>query len=297
MKIISPTIITDAEFVSSTVPEDDYLAWSSSTSYNIGDRVIVVAEHRIYEAITSNTNKPPSSNPTDWLNLGATNRWRMFDEKVGTVTSATEELTVVLEPGIINSIALINIKGSEVIITMTDPSEGVVFNQTYQLYDPIGINDWWPYFFEEIRRKTSLIVEGLPSYRNAEVSITISDGPTQEVSIGSCVVGKQFQYAKAVNYGASVGIQDYSRKERDQFGNAIIVERAFSKRARWSFLFRNTDLDALQSKLSELRAKPAVYIGTDIYSATVIYGFFKDFDIVITYPEHSECSIDIEGLT
>ena len=38
MRYIVPTEITDAMFVSSSVPENDHAAWSAITAYVLGDR-------------------------------------------------------------------------------------------------------------------------------------------------------------------------------------------------------------------------------------------------------------------
>lgn len=296
MKVIAPTPVTDALLVSCTVPEADHAEWSGATAYSIGDRVMIAATHQTYEALTAHTNKPPASNVADWLPLGATNRWRMFDEKVGTVTSATGSISVTLAPGIVTGIALFGVNAATVTVTMTDPVEGVVFSRTADMQDYTGITDWYAYFFEDVRRKPNLIVEGLPSYRNAQLTVTVSSGVAETVSIGSLVVGKLRKFADNILAGASVGIQDFSRKERDVFGNFQIVERAFADLARWRFIVPNNRLDAMRETLAALRSKPAVYIGSDRFSSTTIYGFFRDFDPVINYPEHTEVSIEIEGL-
>lgn len=296
MKVIAPTSITDAVLVSCSVPENDYPEWSAATSYTEGQKVIIAATHKVYEALAANTNKPPASNPTQWLDLGATNRWRMFDAKVGTVTSATSSISVTLAAGVVTGIALFGVNAATVTVTMTDPVEGVVFSRTADMQDYTGITDWYAYFFEDVRRKPSLIVEGLPSYRNAQLTITVSGGVAETVSIGSLVIGKLRKFADNILAGASVGIQDFSRKERDPFGNFQVVERAFADLARWRFIVPNNRLDAMRETLAALRAKPAVYIGSDRFSSTTIYGFFRDFDPVIDYPEHTEVSIEIEGL-
>lgn len=59
MKLIQPTTVTGSVLTSSNVAENDYAAWNSSTSYTIGQKVIVVATHKIYEALTNNSNKYP----------------------------------------------------------------------------------------------------------------------------------------------------------------------------------------------------------------------------------------------
>ena len=296
MKVIAPTTITDAILVSASVPETDYAEWSSATAYAIGDKVMIVATHQTYEALTAHTNKPPASSPADWLPLGATNRWRMFDNKVGTATEAVGSVSVTLTPGIVTGVALFSVNAAQVQVVMTDPLEGVVFDRTIDLQDYTDITDWYAYFFEDVRRRPSLIIEGLPSYRTAQITITASGGAAETVAIGSLVVGRLRTYAETVLAGASAGIQDFSRKERDAWGNFQVVERAFADLVRWRFLLPNNRIDAYREQMSALRATPAVYVGSDQFSSTVIYGFYRDFSVAIEYPDHSECTLEIEGL-
>jgi hypothetical protein len=51
MNLIEPIVINDAVLSSSNVPETDYPAWSATSAYALGDRVIVAALHKIYEAV------------------------------------------------------------------------------------------------------------------------------------------------------------------------------------------------------------------------------------------------------
>ena len=99
MKLIRPTTLTDAMLTSSTAPENDYAVWSSGTAYAVGARVILTSTHRKYEALAASTGVSPASDPTKWLDLGPTNRWAMFDARVGTATTRTSTLQVVLAPG------------------------------------------------------------------------------------------------------------------------------------------------------------------------------------------------------
>lgn len=297
MRIIRPTTITDSVLLTSSIPETDFPQWSSETTYNDGDRVIILSTHKIYEALKTTINENPTTSPLSWLDLGYTNRWRMFDEKVGTASSATSNITVTLNPGIATGIAILGLSGVLSVYVKMTTTEGIVYEKTINLYDPSNIADWWSYFFEDIRIKSFALVLDLPTYRASTLEVSLNGETGQPVSVGSLVVGRVLQYANSVDYGASVGIQDYSRKERDEFGNVTVVERAFNKRARWNFLIRNSEIDVFQENLAALRARPAVYIGNDDYNSLVVYGFYRDFDTVISYPTSSECSIEIEGLT
>src|SRR5690606_11719085 len=87
MRIIKPVDVTPAILTSSNVPETDYAAWSAATAYAVGDKVTY--NHRNYEALVAHTGANPetdTSDPPKWLDLGADNRWRMFDDKVGSLT-------------------------------------------------------------------------------------------------------------------------------------------------------------------------------------------------------------------
>lgn len=297
MKLINPTTITDAMLVSSSVAENDYPEWSAATAYTVGQRVTRPALHKNFErTVAGTTATAPEGDPANWLDLGPTNRWAMFDQKVGTKTTATTTCAVVLSPGMVSGISLIGAEAASVTVVMTDPAYGELYNRTFDLVDYTGITNWWAYHFSPRRRKTTLVIDRLPTSRNPQISITLNGSEGATVSVGSLVVGRLAEYAKSILVGAAVGIQDYSRKERDAFGNFVVIERAFNKRARWSFVLENIDVDRLNFDLASLRATPAVYIGHDGFDATVLYGFFRSFDIVIPYPTHAECVIELEGV-
>lgn len=113
MKLIRPTTLTDAMLNSSTAAENDYAVWSSSTAYAVGSRVILTSTHRKYEALAASTGVNPASDPTKWLDLGPTNRWAMFDARVGTATTRAGSLQVVLAPGAADGLALIDIEAEK----------------------------------------------------------------------------------------------------------------------------------------------------------------------------------------
>ena len=300
MKFIKPVQIADAEFVSSTVAETDHAAWSSGTTYAVGDKVIKITTHRIYESVQAgNTNHDPATDDgTWWIDIGPTNRWAMFDRTVGTVTTdASAPLDVVIAPGIINSLALLDLSGTAVTISMTDGVAGpTVYDQTYTLGDTAELFDWYDYFFTPIVPKTSLIVRDLPPYADGQITVSIA-GVTA-AACGTLSVGTTVDIGRT-RYGAGVGILDYSRKETDVFGVTTVLERAFAKRIEVSVLTDNIRLDYLARQLASVRATPCVWAADNNagYESLIAYGFYKDWRITIPYPNQSEISMTIEGLT
>ena len=299
MKLIRPTTITDAMLISCDVPETDYAAWSAATTYALGDKVIVTTGvHKIYESLqATNLNHDPTTSPDWWLDSGATNRWKMFDAVVGSQTSQAESLSVTLQPGIIDSIAFLDVEASTISVTMTDPTEGVVYTETIDLVAKTYINDGWSYFFEPIILDDACVLLGIPPYGSAQIAITITNtGSTAK--IGTLIVGAKKDLG-GTQYDPTIGITDYSKKEVDVFGNYSVVQRAYSKRMGCSLIVQNSSVDDLVRTLASYRATPICWVGDDqgSFSSMIIYGFYKSFEITIPGPEVSSCSMEIEGLS
>lgn len=254
--------------------------------------------HRIYESLQAgNLGHPPRSSPTWWLDVGATNCWKMFDGSVTSQTSQPNAISVSIKTlGRMDSVALLNIEAAILYVTLTDDIEGIVYDRIFSLISPSGITDWYSYFFESITRLTDYVVLDMPPYANATLDITLDYGGGGNALCGACVVGQRKELG-GTQYGANVGIMDYSVKQKDTFGNYTILERAFNKRGKFSLWVNNSLVDELQTILASYRATPVVYIGADAFGSTMIYGFYKDFSTVISYPNASLCDIELEGLT
>lgn len=299
MKIIRPMTVDDAALIASTVPETDYPHYLGGTTYALGTRVIYVLAnvHKVYESLAAaNLNHTPPSSPTWWLDIGQTNRWRMFDTSVTSQTSKADHIDVTVQgEGRINALALINISAIGANVIMTDAIDGVVYDQTFSLVSTAGITNWYSYFFEPIVRLTDLVVLDMPPYSSPEVRVYLQESG-ETVAVGVMVLGFQVDVG-GTQYGAGVGIQDYSVKTQDTFGNYTILERAFRKRATFTVFVERGKVDQLQKLLAEYRATPMVYIGSELYGATIVYGFYKDFNIAIARATESICTIELEGLT
>jgi hypothetical protein len=305
--IVPPIAITDAILIDSgsppetNVPEDDHPVWSGSTTYAEGDRVIVLSTHKIYESLQSaNTNKNPLSEPLWWVEVGPTNRWAVFDNSVSTQTKQATNITYTLEPGVaINALAVLNIDDAvELNITMQSPSAGspgVVYFESINLSLFSVIPDWYNFFFGIKQRPTQHIALDLPGYPDAIITIELLGG--SDLAVGVIAIGQQQRFGRGIRLGARVGIQDYSRKETNEFGDVVLVQRAFAKRANFDLFIDKPEVDTLQNYLSAIRATPVLWIGSTEYESTTLFGFYKNFEILINYPEHADCELEIEGLT
>lgn len=302
MDIIKPITVTDSVLTSTNIAENDYAEWNSGTTYAIGDKVISVTTHRIYESVTASNlnNDPTTDDGTNWLNIGATNRWKAFDNYLSDPVSNTTSIQYTLTPpngSIPSAVALLNLKGISANVTVTDSVDGEVYNTDIALLDNRNIVDWYTYFFEEqVQREEALFLD-IPPYIGAVVSVTVQEEVGQTAELGQLVFGFLSDVGLTV-YGTSIGIEDYSIKSRDAFGNAIIVERNFSQTVDFDVKFETQNARKIQKTLAALRATPVVYLGsTDVSYGTLVYGFYRRFDITLETPSYAFASIEVEGLT
>ena len=128
------------------------------------------------------------------------------------------------------------------------------------------------------------------------IDITLSGNSGETVYCGRCLPGKLMTFG-STQAGAKLGFQDFSIKQRDDFGNFELLERGFSKTVEFVGLIRNDDIDTIFAILSSLKTKPVLYIAASSMSATAVLGFFTDFDIEIPYPNDSLISMEVEGVT
>lgn len=307
MIIVKPQTITDAILdvsgspPATNVPETDYAAWSSGTTYAVGDRVILTSTHKIYESLqATNLNKNPVSEALWWLEVAPTNRWACFDTSVSTSTKQSTNITYKLLPGnAVNAIAAINlVNATQINISMFSPmigTPGLVYSKTIDLSPLPTAPDWWSWFYGVRNAPTQAIEVDLPSYSDCEIEFELIGGA--DLSMGVLLIGQQRAFGVGIQYGARVGIQDYSRKETNDFGDTVLVRRAFAKRANFDLIASSGEVDSLQNFLAEVRAVPCLWVGSNQYESTTLFGFYKNFEILISYPEQSDCSLEIEGLT
>lgn len=297
MKFVNPVNIIPTMLVSSNVIDEDLPHWGQGTTYSQGQRVIY--ERRIYEVLAeTTTDKPPDGilkHPPSWLDVGATNRWRMFDEQIGTQSTAAKKIVIKLQPGqSISALALFNLIGVSAVVTLTDPTEGVVYERTETLVDA-GVSNWYEYFFKPIDRFSDVVLRDMPAYPNATFTLTI-DNVDDEAAVGHLAIGTETEIGVAL-YGTSVGIIDYSRKQTDEWGFTRVIERGFSKRSEFDIVVDTAQVGRVQRLLASIRAMPVVWIGEDTMEATILFGYYRDFNINISGPSVSDGTITVEGLT
>lgn len=251
--------------------------------------------------IDGNINQNPTSTTLNWTRVSVSNKWAMFDTRIASETSYDGNLTVSIQPNLrFTSFALFNVTAKSVTVEVIDKvgaGSVVVYSQTKALDNSL-VSNWYTYFFEEFDFLNEAFFTGIPPYKQAVVNITLNQVGTNPTKIGAIIIGQVFDLG-LTRIGGSYGIRDYSTKETDEFGVTTFVERNFSKKMQMQLFVENGQLNFLNKLLVQLRAQPTAWYATDDdrFQGTTIYGYCKDWNVEIEYPNHSLISLEIEGLT
>lgn len=298
MRVIPPITITDSNLVSTNVAENEHPTWDVATTYAQGDKVIYA--HKIYESVNGGNlgNQPDTgavAEPPTWTDLGATNAWAMFDASVETQTENSGTIEVEFDFDLVaDAVALFNVSGSTAQIIVTDDVEGEVYNRTVNLINDDEITDWYAYFFTEVEADNKLVCNDLPLYGTANIEVIVDAG-AGTAKVGAIALGSQKDLG-TTDYGTTVGIVDYSKRTRDEFGALQTVQRGFSDRVEYDVSVDTAKVTSVKRALTALRGVNTVFIGEESQGATVVYGIYNDFSINYTNYAISQCSITVEGL-
>jgi hypothetical protein len=300
MNVIRPLSAECNQILFSNVPQP-YSLWNIATNYAKGDTVVLDdCGSVIYESLTSSNNgNDPATATLDWLPIGVSNYFAMFDDKNGTQTVNNGSIQIVVEfSELVNSVALINLSGvslqleawsSEKDWTIDAPD----MDLTIQLRD-IGVSSWYEWFTYQIKGISNYVNIDLPTFTAGVGRMTLDAG-TGDAKLGSIVYGNQY-YVGDTLIGLQAGIKDYSTKETDIFGDYLIVERDFKDtiRSRVAVPFAKTQ--QVKQLFAQYRAKPLVFVGAEEYEISQTYGFVQQFSVDLDNHATAYLDIEIQGL-
>ena len=301
MKVLKPLGISDANLVSSNVPEDDAPVWLIGTTYAADDEVML--EHRVYRSVLgANTgNDPRTDDGTNWLELGFTNRWRVFDKKIGYLTEQLDTITYEFTfAGFVSGVAFLNVGAASVQVTVEDTVGSTIYDRTINRFTNSAIVDYWTFFTTDMALEDieDTLFDDVTGYPGNTIKITLSAvNASSNVSVGQILLGPSYGLGTTLT-GTAIGIRDFSSKDRDVFGNAIIVERAFADTTTFQFYLPTSDGRRVRNILASLRAYPSLYfVSADaVQFGAQTYGFFQDFEIPLDAGGNSFANLKVEGL-
>lgn len=302
MRFIAPITITEAMILSTNLAEDDHPEWDGATTYAEDAYCIITGStHAIYRSLQAGNlnNSPldPANINVWWQRISATNRWKPFDDKPTVKATGAGSITFTFGGlGLVDGVALIGLEAesARLVITAGDPVV-TVYDQTISLADSGSVVDWYTYFFEPTSYADKLIFPEVPPYSEATYEVTISG--TGTVGLGQLVLGRDHRIGTTV-HGTGLGIEDFSSKEVDDFGNAFVEEGYFAQIVDFEAKIDTQTASRVFKLLASRRAKPTVYYAgsnTDHFG-TSVFGIFEGFSILLSNPAKSDIKIEVQEL-
>jgi len=328
LQLLQPIAITDAVLTSSSVPEDDAIEWTAAGGYALGQRVIRRSTHRVWESlIERNVGHDPATTTGAWLDVGPTNRWAMFDQALGSVTTDEAPIVVTLRPGLgASGLAILDCNAATVrvqapgydrTVAPTGGSGAALFldlslaagagiTVTLTPFGKAATRVVWDDGFawdDSVTWQDTVAGTATaepPSWADAEaVSDTTewqdSRGGDGTVFVGTMLLGI-LRPLGITEGSATSGITDYSRRETDEFGETMIVPRAWAKRMAGKALIRTDAVDQVVGRIAAVRAVPSLWLGDAGVDSLIVYGFFKDFSVEVG-ETLSKLTLSIEGFS
>lgn len=299
--IIKPEYTIDATLNGASVAENDYLVWDGTVNYALNDTRIYVAGdlHIVVRSLVAdNLGNIPTGLITDtnWIKISETNRWKMFDQKTTSQTFNNNSISVsLLGINTMDSIALLNLDALSVDVSILNKDDVEVYTSSTNLVTTDNVYDWYTYYFAPIIRKKDLVLLDIPPYGQITANININyDGSVAKC--GTCLLGKKIDLGVS-RFGTKVSNIDYSVKEADDFGDFQITERGYSKTMDVLAYVEKPFTDYTANILNQFRATPVVYVATEQYTSSYIYGFHKNYEIDYTHPNQNELSVEVYGLS
>lgn len=237
----------------------------------------------------------PLSDPAWWNKRTAINRWAMFDDRNSTVTSNPEEIiAVVSAKAITQGFFAGALDASEVRISMTHPTRGVVYSETRSLVLPRSGSSFYGWCFNRLRMRTWFRTLKLPVFANALVTITILK-PGGVPKCGMALLGP-VEDGGSTLMGLSTELKDYSTTTFFADGSSDTVVRGFSKRMSVDVSVERDRVESLEDYFVKRRQKTLVIFGSTLRGDGMLVGKVSSFRKVIDSYPRSKMALQIEGV-
>lgn len=283
--------------------------WTAGT-YGIGDIVIRevligngymrnLPALRKFESLVATNTAIPGEDETKWQDIGPANTVACFDGKVSTRTSYAGTLAMEVAPASLATVvAFFNLVGQEITLIARDVDDAVVFDDTRSLVAE-EVTDWFDWFHAPFDQLDRVVFTDVPIYTTSTIEITVTPrGGTAGIGHVCFALPRDIGYSPLA--GASVGTDDYSVKETDEFGDTTFVERPSSDFQNIAVLTENTRLGYVKRLLTRMRATPCMLIASEsaeLAEVLINYGWIGTHTVAINHASHSLIDVEFKGLT
>lgn len=288
--------------LTSSIAETDYAAWSAATTYAVGGRCISTTTHRVYESLVAgNINHDPTDitnrigTTPYWLDVSATNRWRMFDDQTTSQSSAATAMTVTLTPGSFNGFALLGLAADTISVTVKELfGDTTIYSYSGRLEDSAP-DDYYEYFYSAFKPQTDFVASGIDSYAQMSITVTLAVA-SGTVYCGMLQVG-DLRLLGLTQYGAKAKPKTYSYIKVNEYGENEIVRRKKATDLSCSAWLKVEDADSVNNTLGDLLDVPCLWIASDLdqHRSLRVFGLGSG-DISFDHFQDCLLTLNVNGL-
>ena len=275
------------------------------TSYDSGTGALVV---NTYSIVGSGTHAGWTITSVDeigfWEEVSATNQWAMFDGYVNSQTVNEDSIIVALNVSNVDHVVLFGVEGTSVDLELWDEdATAMTWSKNIDLVYGSSvvalIGDWYEYFFGAYTLQTDISESTGILVQSSVLVVKINQISGEDAKCGTCLPGRAMDIGKT-QYGVSMGMVDYSYRSEDKDTGVVTIEPGYyAKQNSMTVAIGNVFVDHVYKTVVGLRGTPTAWIGNNEsteYESLIVYGFFSDFDVILSGPTKSYASIEIKGL-
>jgi len=311
MIILVPVPVTDDTLHSINIPEDDHPVWVVGDTYDRGDFIISTDTHTIYRSLTvSNLGNDPDvetaaladpliadPDPKNWEIIGATNRWKLFDQRPSRIATRTDGFTFEVRPEfVIGGVYGANVTADSVRVQVYSGADEI-YDRTQIMKDESAIVDGLSYYSEPFQPFTEFTFIDLPILGSPRVVVTVAG--TGAVSAGQIVIGRKVALGVTMQQDTGFSGLDFSFVGVNEYGDLETVRRPASRLFDINVFLERDQLARVVQVLTRLRGgAAAVWIADeDNRFAAIGYGFYRGYRGTYVAMDQAQIAIEIQGVT
>jgi hypothetical protein len=285
--------------ISTTALDKANTDWDATTTYAKDSYVRIPELKRVYRLASDvSTGQFPPAHPSIWIDYGATNSYKMFDDIIGSQTEFVTQMVVAIEANIMNTMAILNMKDvvSVYVVQHDNLLDVDVYEETFDLVD-YGASSLYDYWTKPIKYKQDLVIDGLKFLVNGTITLTFN---TNEIAgyVGAVVTGIMNDIGVTLT-DTNIRFKDYSGYETDAYGNTSFVRRGYAKIISAQALIDTNLIDETAYKLVDLRGGLTLFIANekaDMHSILTTLGYIEDTSFSFDEPSKTKYPIKIIGV-
>jgi len=290
----------EVNIIYSNIPEIDenIEVYDNAKTYSLGD--IVQFDGSIFESAKDENIDTPVNKQSSlsWFYIGATNRYKMFDEYIDTLTQNKNIIEYELLVNDIDTICFFNLDAFFVEVELYN-KQGLLIYQNKKSTYTRDVSNWYEWTVIKSREQKTLFFNNLPFGWECILKVKIS----KEQDITKCGL---MTFGRSLDLGLTLAepkpissIRNTTTKERLKDGSLKFINSRVYKRVVLNVIVSTSRVAQIQAILEQYSNQPLLFIGVEkddenlnILSA---FGFFKDFDKPIGL-NFTQYQIEIEGI-